>query len=165
MNAKPLGLLVVGTVFCVFGTSVATAQAVHEKQVFIDPFEITLRADLLSECLQEDVHLSGTLKTTIQITATEHGYHEKVGQVTDVTGVGLVSGATYRASGPLSYTLYTPDGEISRAEHYHNIIIHVVGPGGAANMLLLQTLQLTTNANGEVVVERSVEFEARCPTS
>ena len=150
---------------CVFGTSVATAQGTHEKVVFTEPFDVTLPAEFLP-CLQEDVHVTGTLKSTFQVTIDGRGgYHEKFGQVTDLIGVGLESGDTYRVSGPLSYTLYTPDGEIARAENFHNIILHVVGPGGASKALFLQTFHLTTNANGEVTVERSVDFEARCPTT
>ena len=149
---------------CVFGTSAATAQGVHEKQVFTEPFDETLSAADLT-CLQEDVHVTGTLRTIVQVTDdVSGGLHVKVGQVTDLIGVGLGSGDRYRVSGPFTFTLYTPDGLTSRVEHFHNIILHVVGPGGDSKVLLLETSHLTTNANGDVIVDR-MEFEARCPTT
>jgi len=150
--------------FGVFGTSVATAQGAHEKFVFFEAFDQTLSAALMP-CLQEDVLVTGTLKSTFQITFdASGGVHEKFGQVTNLIGIGLESGDTYRVSGPLSYTFYTPDGETVRAEHLHNVILHVVSPGGASKALFLATFHMTTNANGQVIIER-IEFEARCPTS
>ena len=147
----------------VLSSAAATAQAGHAKEVFTDPYDATLPAALLP-CLQEDVHVTGTVKSTLVSTLDGTGaYHEKFGQVTDLIGVGLESGDTYRVSGPLSYTLYL-DGETTRVEHYHNVILHVVGPGGDSKVDLLVTSHVTTNANGEVIVESS-EFEARCPTS
>jgi hypothetical protein len=165
MNAKTRELLVVATLFCVFGTSAATAQGVHEKAVFTEPYDVTIPSALVP-CLLEDVHVTGTLTSTFQVTIDgKGGYHEKFGQVTNLIGAGLESGDTYRVSGPLSYTVYTPDPDIARTEHYHNIILHVVGPGGASKALFLTTFHITTNANGEVIVERVTDFEARCPTT
>jgi hypothetical protein len=165
MNAKPLGLLVVVTLFGVFGTSAATAQAVHEGEVFTDAFDVTLPAEFLP-CLQEDVHVTGTIRTSRKSTTDgSGGGHITNHQFTDLIGVGVESGLTYRVTGPFSFTLYTSDDEIERALHLHNVILHVVGPGGAANMLLLQTYNVTTNANGETKVERIVEFEMRCPAA
>jgi hypothetical protein len=150
--------------FCVFGTSVAAAQGAHEKAVFFDEYDQTLPAAFIP-CLQEDVHVTGTLKTTYQVTFDgSGGAHEKFGQVTNLIGIGLESGDTYRVSGPLSYTFYTPDGETVRAEHYHNVILNVVGPGDDSKVIFLESLHLTTNANGEVIIER-IDFEARCPTA
>ena len=92
--------------FGVFGTSVATAQGAHHKAVFFDAYDRYPARH--SWCLQEDVHVTGTLKSTFQITFdTSGGVHEKLGQVTDLIGIGLESGDTYRVSGPAKlYVLY-----------------------------------------------------------
>jgi hypothetical protein len=150
--------------FCVLGTSAATAQGVHEKAVFTEPYDTTIPSALVP-CLLEDVHVTGTITSTFQVTIDGRGgYHEKFGQVTNLIGVGLESGDTYQVSGPLSYTVYTPD-DVMISEHFHNVILHVVGPGGASKVLFLATFHLTVNANGEVTVERVTDFEARCPTT
>ena len=47
---------------------------------------------------------------------------------------------------------------------YHNIILHVVSPGGASKADFIETAHVATNANGEIVIE-STEFEARCRTT
>lgn len=146
------------------------AQATTDKQTFTFPVDDTTSVSdpnnpLYLPCLGEDVHITGTVLETIHTTIDDQGgFHLKVSQSTRLIGEGLTTGDTYQVSGPLSFVVYDIDANPdngARAVTFHNVVAHIVGPGGDAKALLLVLFRFTTNANGVTTVEID-DFDVRC---
>jgi hypothetical protein len=105
---------------------------------------------LSSPCFGEPVHITGEVYEVIEMQQTGNGlltmvHHNPAG----VTGVGLLSGATYHGTG-VGQGVTFGDEDFTFVLSFNNI-----GEGSAGNFLLHQTIHMTTTANGDVTANVS----------
>ena len=99
------------------------------------------------DCTGEDVELSGEihLVSQLQSDGSEVGHFNYQG----VSGVGLTSGTTYRASTVDNFRLAAPfPSDITSVR-----TLHLISPGPEDNLLVRFLFHITVNANGETTVE------------
>ncbi len=127
---------------------------VFKSNVFI-PWESFVFVPCANGGLGEDVHLTGTLHvlTTFVEDASDDipGFHsQSQSQPQGVSGLGLVTGDTYRATGMLRSSLNaTAPGSLAFEQTFVNNF-QFIGLGQGNNFLIHQTFHLTRNANGDV---------------
>lgn len=142
-----------------FGSAVTTmAQAVASTDVFTAPFSLTLTpADY--HCLQEIIVIDGTLHYVDRVTFDASGGRHRATLINaqGLTGEGLDTGTVYRVSGPGHFALNDDDLAPPVRERTFYDLVHVVGPGGAAKLLVRVGFHLTFNSNGELVAFTEVE--------
>lgn len=101
-------------------------------------------------CLGEPVHITGHVYEVIKVQETANGllttvHHNPAG----VTGVGLLSGATYHGTG-------VGQGETFGDEDFTFVLsFNMIGEGSAGNFKIHQTIHLTITANGNVTADVS----------
>lgn len=88
--------------------------------------------------------------------------HVKVSQQVRLTAIGLTTGDTYQASGPLNSVVYdiglNPTNMTVRADTIHNVATHLVGPGDDAKILLISNF-----TSRETLVEQpSLNWTGTC---
>ena len=114
------------------------------------PFEAIRSGD----CTGEDVELSGTIHLVSQLQSDG----SEVGQINyqGVSGVGLTSGTTYRASSVDHFRLGAPfPSDITSVRS-----VRLISPGAEDNLLVRFLFHITVNANGETTAEvREVNME------
>lgn len=76
-----------------------------------------------------------------------------------MTGTGVTSGATYRATGALSVRFEMPETPPLRFSYLDHL--NVVGPAEAGNVMVFYQTHVTVNANGEVTAFFD-DFRLRC---
>src|SRR5919112_5060673 len=99
------------------------------------------------DCTGEDVELSGTihLVSQLQPDGSEVGHVNYQG----VSGVGLTSGTTYRASSVDSFRLAAPfPSDITSVRS-----LRLISPGPDDDLLVKFLFHITVNANGEITAE------------
>ena len=97
-----------------------------------------------NDCTGEQVQLSGTIHLVSQLQAdgTVVGHFNYQG----VTGAGLTSGTTFRATTVDNFILRPPfPTDITSVRTFQ-----LLGPGSGNNLLVHITTHVTVNANGEV---------------
>lgn len=104
--------------------------------------------------------MSGTLHILQHQTVTENGnVHVKVHfQPQGASGVGLVSGDTYHATG-VTQEEFNINGPLPITDTFINNF-RIIGQGPDNNLLVHTTIHITINANGELtadVVNATVE--------
>jgi hypothetical protein len=108
---------------------------------------IPLDAIRSGDCTGEDVELSGTihLVSQTQSDGSEVGHFNFQG----VSGVGLTSGTTYRASAVDHVRLGAPF-----PSDIHSVrSLRLISPGPEDNLLIKFLFHITVNANGEITAE------------
>jgi len=114
------------------------------------PLEVIRSGD----CTGEDVELSGTihLVSQTQRDGSEVGHFNWQ----NVSGVGLTSGTTYRASTVDTFRLEAPF-----PSDIHSVrSLRLISPGPGDDMLVMFLFHITINANGEITAEvEDVNFE------
>jgi hypothetical protein len=108
---------------------------------------IPLEAIRSGDCTGEDVELSGKihLVSQIQPDGSEVGHVNYQG----VSGVGLTSGTTYRASSVDSFRLAAPF-----PSDIHSVrSLRLISPGPEDDLLVKFLFHITVNANGEITAE------------
>jgi hypothetical protein len=108
---------------------------------------IPLEATRSGDCTGEDVELSGKihLVSQIQPDGSEVGHVNYQG----VSGVGLTSGTTYRASSVDSFRLAAPF-----PSDIHSVrSLRLISPGPEDDLLVKFLFHITVNANGEITAE------------
>src|SRR5215211_5830985 len=106
------------------------------------------------DCTGEDVQLSGTihLVSQTQPDGSEVGHFN----YQNVSGVGLTSGTTYRASTVDTFRLEAPfPSDITSVSSFH-----LISQGKQDNLLVNVLFHITVNANGEVTAfidDRSIQ--------
>lgn len=142
-----------------FGSAaIATAQAVASTEVFTAPFSLTLTpADY--PCLKEVIVVDGTLHYVVRVTLDASGGRHRATLINaqGLTGLGLDSGTVYRVSGLGHSTLNDDDLAPPMRERTFYDLIHVVGPGDAAKLLVRVGFHVTFNNDGEMVAFTETE--------
>src|SRR5215216_4401860 len=109
---------------------------------------------IVNNCSGEDVELSGTIHLVSQ---TQRDGSE-VGHINyqNVSGVGLTSGTTYRASSVDTFRLEAPF-----PSDIHSVrSLRLISPGPEDDLLVMFLFHITVNANGEITAEvEDVNFE------
>jgi hypothetical protein len=152
------------------------AHAAASVQVFQQEFEISnfpavlpLQGSCVNGGSGEVILINGTLHFVAVVTTdAAGGMHVALNQnFSDVTGVGTISGDTYRVTdtvglqGPGREALYVPPGSaLPRTDTEHSDI-RFISIGSGDNLLGQISSHLTINANGDVTVD-SVTFELLC---
>jgi hypothetical protein len=131
------------------------ASAINDTQNFSDPFDAVFFG------CTEPIHFTGDLHVLLHFTATGSGnfsskYHF---QPQGVSGVGLVTGAKYQATG-VSQDEYSVNGPFPYEETYINNF-RLIGQGPDNNLLIHENLHITVNANGYLTVFHD-NFSAEC---
>jgi hypothetical protein len=154
-------------------TVAVQAQATTTRIVSVSPWNVILDPSNPQTpefaCLPEPIHLQGEIRSqvtkTIDSTGAVHYTHQLIPN--QVLGVGLVSGARYRATGTHYHS-----GEVLHGGPppdpggpFHLAVMQnffVIGQGRAPDFLLKLLARVTVNANGEAhaVVEL---FLVKCP--
>jgi hypothetical protein len=147
-------------VYIVFGllTLPLTAQAVKSSyriDVPIDGYTTPTEAP----CLSETVHVFGTYQEHFIDIITNTGIeHTTVHQTTNLTGVGLTTGATYQIGGPLTLTMTgDPNNPFPFEGTLHNIT-SLIGPGLNGKVYFRTLLHFTwdqTTFEPKVTVDKS----------
>ncbi len=141
------------------GSAVATtAQAVASTEVSTAPFSLTLTpADY--PCLQEVTLIDGSLHYVDRVTFDASGGRHRATLINaqGLTGLGLDSGTVYQVSGPGHSTFNDDDLAAPVRERTFYDLIHVVGPGDAAKLLVRTGFHLTFNSDGELVAFTETE--------
>jgi hypothetical protein len=99
---------------------------------------------IVSNCTGEEVELSGTihLVSQTQRDGSEVGHFNWQ----NVSGVGLTSGTTYRASTVDTFRLEAPF-----PSDIHSVrSLHLIGQGAEDNLLVKFLFHITVDANGEI---------------
>jgi len=102
---------------------------------------------LTNACNGEEVVLSGVIH--VRKGTTRGDYHTSLtenGQ--NLTGVGLVTGVTYRVSAHVHLTVNTTSGA---SELVFVELVNFVGQGDVPNFTTIIRVHLTVNANGDVI--------------
>ena len=108
---------------------------------------IPLESIRSGDCTGEDVELSGT----IHLVSQTQPDGSEVGHVNyqAVSGVGLTSGTTYRASSVDSFRLAAPF-----PSDIHSVrSLRLISPGPEDDLLVKFLFHVTVNANGEISAE------------
>lgn len=143
---------------CLGSAAAKKAQAAASTEVFTAPFSLTLTpADY--PCLQEVIVIDGTLHYVVRVTFDASGGRHRATLINaqGLTGLGLDSGTVYQVSGPGHS--YFNDGDLTapvRERTFYDLI-HVVGPGDAAKLLVRTGFHITFNNDGEMVAFTEVE--------
>jgi hypothetical protein len=111
-------------------------------------------------CLGEPVSLSGDLHLILNITTdSSGGYHFVSKWNASYTGIGLISGATYKASESKQESWSASQ---LPASHTTTSVIKLISKGGAQNAYLYTTTTTTIDANGVATVTvDSVSIDCR----
>ncbi|HLE98494.1 MAG TPA: hypothetical protein VI540_01265 [Gaiellaceae bacterium] len=123
---------------------VLNAAATTDTSNEIAPFAAVLDVD----CLGEPVLLSGWLHTLVRSTVDQTGgiHFRRLSQPQGVTGIGLVTGATWQGTGATQSTTNVP-----AAAGFEDTFVNsfkIIGRGGAANYLVQATFHITVDATG-----------------
>ena len=141
------------TFLCLASAADAAAQADTSTQVSNIPFSFTLTTGDYP-CLQEDVLLDGTLREVLHVTFDARGgrHRATLFSAQGLTALGLDSGTVYQVSGP-GHNIINDDDLTApvRTRTFYDVL-HLVGPGGATNLLVRTGFHFTFNGNGELVV-------------
>ena len=105
---------------------------------------------LYTACFGEPVHITGEVDEVIKFQQTGNGlltmvHHNPAG----VTGVGLISGATYHGTGVGQGTTFGDE------DFTFVLSFNIIGEGSAGNFMVHQTIHMTTSANGDVTADVS----------
>jgi hypothetical protein len=133
----------------------SNASAINDTQNFSDPFDAVFFG------CTEPIHFTGDLHVLLHFTATGSGnFSSKFHfQPQGVSGVGLVTGAKYEATG-VSQDEYSVNGPFPYEETYINNF-RLIGQGPDNNLLIHENLHITVNANGYLTVFHD-NFSAEC---
>jgi hypothetical protein len=128
------------------GTS--SAQAVQFTDNEFIPFTLT------AEGCGDVIEISGTLHVLIHVTFDDAGgvTVKQHFQPQGATGVGLVSGATYQATGVTQET-DTDNGPGPQFEFTFVNNFKIISQGTTPNFLVHDTVHVTVNNNGEITAE------------
>jgi hypothetical protein len=101
----------------------------------------------------EYVLVSGYLHILITTTVDANGgFHGKTHfQPQGMSGVGLTTGASYRATGVMQEHFNSSAGETISETFVNNF--RLIGPGRGNDLLVHQAVHVTTNANGDVTAD------------
>jgi hypothetical protein len=145
--ARKAALLIV-LLLVVVVPAVASAEATSTTTSTTQPFTRLLMAP----CLGEPVLLEGTVHVVLHTTVDANGDTRTTRhtQPMGITGVGLVSGTTYHATGVTERVTNagSPPSEFTVVNNFN-----IIGEGEALNLLVHQLVHVTTNANGDVTAE------------
>jgi hypothetical protein len=107
-------------------------------------------------CLDEDVSISG--QVTVKEFSHEDGsggFHLNSHTRSDLSGVGMSSGARYHGHGTDFISAHLKKGET----YTQHSVTHLVGQGRNANLTILLKIHFTVNANGERTADTETLFE------
>ena len=127
-------------------TSASTLSANGGTVHAVIPQDFTLSA----ACFGELVHITGEVYEVIKVQQTGNGlltmvHHNPAG----VTGVGLLSSATYHGTG-------VGQGVTFGDEDFTFVLsFNMIGESSAGNFMVHQTIHMTTTANGDVTADVS----------
>jgi hypothetical protein len=100
----------------------------------------------------EEIHLSGTLRTVLHTTFDANGGSVYILnlQSQDITGVGSISGDTYRqvGTGRFSVSFHGIPTNLTGL-----LTAQLIGPGPDNNLLTHKIIHIAVNANGEVTAD------------
>ena len=108
--------------------------------------------------LGEEVSFSGTLHFLFHITVNGNRVTIKTHfQPQGIKGTGVITGDEFKANG---VTQDTQTGSLNNGSFSYNYInvVKLIGPGPGNNLSVRQTLKVTVNANGTVVVEQETNY-------
>jgi hypothetical protein len=130
----------------------------------LESFSATIPFDCDNDGTPEDVvELSGDLHVLITETTNDNVTTTKVQFVPrNITGTGLITGATYRGVGLTTQTS-TQVGDGPQVFTFVNNF-YIIGQGGGYRFLAHETFHVTIDADGNVVVEHDSAF-VTCPGS
>jgi hypothetical protein len=135
----------------------AHAQATTTTTNVTFPFNTVI----VNPCTGEPIAFTGENHFVIHTTATPSGTFQTTihSNLQNVSGVGTVTGTTYRAviSNKQTTVFTAAGGQV-------NTIVgnfHIVGPGAGNNFILHNTVHVTVNPNGEATAEVE-NFFAEC---
>jgi hypothetical protein len=112
---------------------------------------------LTNACNGEEVALSGAIHVRKRTTRGDHHISlTENGQ--NLTGVGLVTGVTYRVSAHVHLTVNTTRGA---SELVFVELVNFVGQGDVPNFTTIIRVHLTINANGDII-NISNDLETYC---
>ena len=147
-----LFLLVQGFVILV-GPSAAMAQATTFTESRDVPFSLVLTPQFVP-CLEEPIVADGTLHEVRHVTLDDSGgRHVRTlfnVQVPKFSAVGVFSGTEYLFTGPGHFEIN--DDNLANPPRVRTFfdVYHLIGPGGATNILARFMFHITINAEGEV---------------
>jgi hypothetical protein len=109
----------------------------------------------------ENIQLTGVLHVTQHTTTSSSG--KMVLHLTfnpqGTTGVGLVTGDTYRSTGVTGLIVHFRDGQPVSNTYVNNFLL--IGPGRGNNLRVKELIHVASNANGELVSE-VVQIDIGC---
>jgi hypothetical protein len=143
-KAALLAVLLVAVVVPAAASAEVTCTTISTTQ----PFTRLLTAP----CLGEPVLLEGTVHVVLHTTVDANGgtLTTRHTQPMGVTGVGLVSGTTYHATGVTERVTNAgpPPSEFTIVNNFN-----IIGEGDAPNFLVHQLVHVTINANVDLTAE------------
>jgi hypothetical protein len=144
-NRRRLISLCLAATLVMFGLGPATARAEVVTNVVVP---ITIVVDI--PCAPDIVILSGELHTLVtQVVDSNGGIHIKShSQPQGISGVGLLTGAKYQATGVTQEHFNDHPGLPLEDTFVNNF--RIIGQGPGNNFLVHTTLHITVNANGVV---------------
>ena len=107
-------------------------------------------------CSGENIDLTGTVTMSVDSETKKGILHVRVHTVTDLSGVGVASGINYSVhqvnnqEANVKLNLDGNTGELNVSTH-NTIVSH----GGADNLVAHIRIHTTSNANGDLIVERT----------
>ena len=146
MNTKLLLPILVVTLSLLLSSQVSVSAALVQR--------VTIPYDTIFPGPDpEPIHLTGVMHMMVATTTDAHDGLHSVSQIRlgGVSGIGLISGATYRASGIVQNTMNMKAPfpmEYTTALH-----MNIIGAGSVENLVMYMIIHLTINANGEITAE------------
>ena len=120
------------------------------------PVKTTFPVDFIfgDPCTGEQVHFTGSETFSIALSSNANTFHESIHINAHLDGVGLSTGAKYRANIEQNAEV---KGSLSGFPVEDNVVIneHFIAQGALDNFTIKETFHITINANGTVTVIRS----------
>lgn len=133
--------------------------AATQTVIFDTPYRSKVFVPCANGGAGEKVESVGTIHRVLHITANDNSFHITLhANPQDVKGTGLTTGDTYQTRG--TFNAHENDLIPGVTESIRDAF-KLVGPGPDNNFSIVETIHLTINANGEVVVD-SEEDSVEC---
>jgi hypothetical protein len=146
---RALAILASAVAVALVAVTAAQAEVVRHETSFV---ETTQFVPCANGGAGEDVAVSGNVHFRVQLTILENKASGMVfANVQGGTGVGLVSGDEYRWTGTAKDNVHQ-SFESNRFELTSVLNRHLVGQGGASNLVITAIFHVTVNANGDLAV-------------
>lgn len=134
-----------------------SAKAFHTKDNVQVPLNQTVFVSCANGGAGEEVELSGTLHILLILTMSDSGRVTMKShfQPQGVSGIGLTTGDSYRATGVTQETRTFDDFDDFPLEFTFVNNFRIIGQGPGNNFLVHETTHVTYNANGELTASHS----------